>query len=89
MQLTHSFFRLRADLMPEGLQHIGKALLVTGAVIALLGALLMLSGRIPWLGRLPGDILIEKKNFTFYFPLATSILISLLLTLLFWLFGRR
>ena len=75
--------------MSEGMQHIGKALIITGAVIALIGAALLLSGRIPWIGRLPGDILIEKKNFTFYFPLATGILISILLTLLFWLFGRR
>ncbi len=75
--------------MSEGVQHIGKALIVLGAVIALIGAVLLVYGRLPWLGKLPGDILIERKNFTFYFPLATSILISLLLTLLFWLFGRR
>jgi hypothetical protein len=75
--------------MPEGVQHIGKVLIAAGAVLALIGVVLLLSGRIPWLGRLPGDILIERKNFTVYFPLATSILISILLTLLFWLFGRR
>ena len=71
------------------MQQIGKVLMMTGGVILLIGAILMLSGRIPWFGRLPGDILIEKKNFTVYFPLATSILISILLTILFWLFGRR
>jgi hypothetical protein len=76
-------------MMSEGVQHIGKALIVIGAVIALIGAVLLASGRLPWPGKLPGDILIERKNFTFYFPLATSILISILLTLLFWLFGRR
>jgi hypothetical protein len=76
-------------MMSEGVQHIGKALIAIGAVIALIGAALLVSGRLPWPGRLPGDILIERKNFTFYFPLATSILISILLTLLFWLFGRR
>jgi len=75
--------------MPEGLQHIGKVLIVTGAVIALTGAVLLFSGSIPWFGKLPGDIFIERKNFTFYFPLATSIVISILLTLLFLLFGRR
>lgn len=75
--------------MPEGVQQIGKALMVTGAVIVLIGTVLFLSGRIPWAGRLPGDILIERKNFTFYFPLATSILISILLTILFWFFRRR
>jgi len=75
--------------MSEGVQYIGKALIILGAVIALIGAVLLVYGRLPWLGKLPGDIFIERKNFTFYFPLATSILISLLLTLLFWLFGRR
>ena len=71
------------------MQQIGKALMVAGAVIVLIGAALFLSGRIPWVGRLPGDVLIERKNFTFYFPLATSILISILLTILLWFFGRR
>ena len=75
--------------MPEGMQQIGKALMIAGAVIVLIGAALFLSGKVPWVGRLPGDILIERKNFTFYFPLATSILISILLTILFWFFGRR
>ncbi len=45
--------------------------------------------KIPYLGKLPGDILIQKKNFTFYFPLATSILISIILSLIFWLWPRR
>jgi hypothetical protein len=75
--------------VPEGLQHIGRILIVTGLVIAVIGVVLALSGRIPWLGKLPGDILIQRKNYTFYFPLATGILISILLTLLFWIFGRR
>ena len=75
--------------MPEGMQQIGKALMIAGAVIVLIGAALFLSGKVPWVGRLPGDILIERKNFIFYFPLATSILISILLTILFWFFGRR
>jgi hypothetical protein len=73
----------------DNLQFIGRFLLIAGIVIILLGLLLMLSGKISWIGRLPGDIIIQRKNFTFYFPLATSILISLLLTLIFWLFGRR
>ncbi len=75
--------------MADGIQHIGKFLIALGVVIAALGALLMLSGRIPWLGRLPGDVIIQKKNFTFYFPLATSIIISIILTLFFWIFGRK
>jgi hypothetical protein len=75
--------------MTEGMQHIGKLLIVLGVTIAAVGILLSLSGKIPWLGRLPGDIFIQRKNFTFYFPLATGIMISILLTFLFWLFGRR
>ena len=75
--------------MPDGIHYLGKSLVVAGVVLAVVGALLMLSGRLPWLGRLPGDILVEKKNFTFYFPLATSILISILLTLLLRFIGRR
>ncbi|HET6370829.1 MAG TPA: DUF2905 domain-containing protein [Nitrospiria bacterium] len=71
------------------MQELGRLILVMGLVLVLLGGLLLLSGRIPWLGKLPGDILIQRRNFTFYFPLATSILISLLLTLVFWLLGRR
>jgi hypothetical protein len=49
----------------------------------------MLAGRVPWLGRLPGDIYVERGHWSFYFPLMTSIIVSVLLTLLFWLFGRR
>jgi hypothetical protein len=70
--------------MPE----IGRVLIVIGVVIVALGLLLTLAGRIPWLGRLPGDIVYRRGNFTFYFPLATSILLSLLLTALLWLFRR-
>jgi hypothetical protein len=50
---------------------------------------LLAVGRIPGIGRLPGDITIQRGNWTFYFPIATSIVLSVLLTLLFWLFGRR
>jgi hypothetical protein len=67
----------------------GKLLIVFGLLIAAVGVVLVLAGRLPWLGRLPGDISIQRGNWTFYFPLATSILVSLVLTLLFWLLGRR
>jgi hypothetical protein len=63
-------------------------LIVAGLVIAAVGALLLLSGKIPWLGRLPGDILVKREKFTFYFPLATSLLISLILSLVLWLFRK-
>jgi hypothetical protein len=75
--------------MPGGLQYIGRLFIILGAVIIAVGGLLLLSGKIPWLGRLPGDIIIRKKTFTFYFPLMTSILLSLILTLIFWLVRRK
>lgn len=71
--------------MPGGL---GKTLLVLGLVIAAAGLLIMLLGdRLP-LGRLPGDIVIERPGFRFYFPVVTSIVVSVVLTLLFWLFKK-
>jgi hypothetical protein len=69
---------------------IGKFLLVAGIVIAITGALLLFfRNGIPFLGKLPGDIVIQKKNFTFYFPIATSILLSIILSLIFYFFGRK
>jgi hypothetical protein len=67
---------------------MGKALILLGTLIALAGIVLVFAGRIPWLGRLPGDIFIRKGNFSFYFPLATCILLSLLLSLFFRFFGK-
>jgi len=68
---------------------LGKFLLVLGGVIVVAGGVLLLAGRfnLP-LGRLPGDIVYRGKNTVFYFPLATCIVISVVLSLLFWLFGR-
>jgi hypothetical protein len=71
-----------------GFGALGKLLILLGVFIILMGLLLLLGEKIPWIGRLPGDIIIRKKNFTFYFPLATSILISIILTLLFTLFRK-
>ena len=68
---------------------IGKILVGFGLLIALAGVVLVLVGRVPWIGRLPGDIHIQRGNFTFYFPLATSLLLSLVLTLLLYVVGRR
>jgi hypothetical protein len=67
---------------------LGKLLILLGIFIILIGLLLLIGEKIPWIGRLPGDIIIKKERFTFYFPLATSILISIILTLLFTLFRR-
>jgi hypothetical protein len=67
---------------------IGRLLLVLGGVLVVLGLVLTLAGRVPWLGRLPGDLVYRRGNATFYFPLATSILLSLLLTAILWLVRR-
>jgi hypothetical protein len=75
------------------MRDLGKMLLGFGALMVLLGLVLLvagnLSGKVPWLGRLPGDIHIQRGSWSFYFPLATCLLISIVLTLLFSLFGRR
>jgi predicted phosphohydrolase len=67
---------------------IGKALIIFGLVIAVLGAIVWISSSIPFLGRLPGDIYIRRGNFTFYFPLATCIILSIIISILFALMRR-
>ncbi len=71
------------------LSNFGKFLVLIGFVIIALGLLLTFLPKIPYLGRLPGDIYIKKGNFTFYFPLATSILLSILLTIILNLLLRK
>jgi hypothetical protein len=68
---------------------VGKILIAFGLLIVLAGVVLVLGGRVPWVGRLPGDIHLQRGNWTFYFPLATSLLLSLVLTLVFYVIGRR
>jgi hypothetical protein len=67
---------------------LGKILIVLGLVLVGAGILFLLSDKIPWLGRLPGDITIKRDNFTFSFPLATCILISVIVSLLLWFFRK-
>jgi hypothetical protein len=67
---------------------LGKALVVVGLVTIVLGLLVMFAGKIPFLGRLPGDIKIEGKNYTFYMPLGSCLLVSAILSLIFWLISR-
>ena len=71
------------------LNDLGKLLIVSGVILVILGATLLLAGKIPWLGRLPGDIYIQRRNFTFFFPLTTAILLSVVLSLLLSLLFRR
>jgi Protein of unknown function (DUF2905) len=74
-----------------GLGSLGRVLVGLGAVLVLVGFGLILAERLPGLplGRLPGDIRVERPGFTFYAPLATSILVSVALSLVFWLLRRR
>lgn len=67
------------------MQHPGWTLVVIGLVIAAVGLVWAFAPSIPWLGKLPGDIVIKGKNFRFYFPLATCIVLSLILTGVLWL----
>jgi len=67
---------------------LGKILIIFGICLVVVGFILILGDKIPWIGRLPGDIYIKRDRFTFYFPLMTSILISILLSLFFWLFKK-
>jgi hypothetical protein len=71
------------------MSELGRALIILGVVVAAVGVLLVVFDRVPWVGRLPGDIHLQRGNWTFYFPLGTSILLSLILTLVLWLIGRR
>ncbi len=66
----------------------GKSLIIIGVIIAAIGVVLTLACKVPWIGKLPGDIYIKKDNFTFYFPLATSILISVILSVVLWLLRK-
>lgn len=77
--------------MPGPLTQMGRLLLGAGILLAAVGALLLLADRFPGLriGRLPGDISVERGNFRFYFPLATSIVLSVVLSLILWLLRRK
>ena len=77
--------------MGDGPGTLGRYLIVLGLVIIGVGAVLVLAGKFPGLriGRLPGDIYIDRGNWKFYFPLATSILLSILLSLVLWYFNRK
>jgi len=63
-------------------------LVVAGILLAAVGGLLLFSDKVGWIGRLPGDITIRRENFTFHFPLGTCLLISILLSLLFWILRK-
>jgi hypothetical protein len=70
--------------MPE----FSKTLITIGILLVVLGLIFSVAGKIPWLGNLPGDITIQRGRFTFYFPLATCILVSVVITLVLYFFRR-
>ena len=67
---------------------LGKMLIILGAVLVVVGLGFVFADKIPYIGRLPGDIYIKREKFSFYFPLATSIIISIILTILFSIFRK-
>ena len=71
------------------MHELGKTLIFFGAILLALGLLFTLGGKLPFFGKLPGDILERKKDFTFYFPLATSLAVSVILSLVFWLLSKK
>lgn len=74
-------------MAPE-FNQLGKLLIFAGVFIIILGIVFLFGDKIPFIGKLPGDIIIKKKNFTFYFPIVTSILLSLLISLILYLFRK-
>ena len=71
------------------IESIGKSLIFFGIVLIVIGSLFVLFGKVPWFGRLPGDIIIKREGLTIYFPVATMVILSLLLTILFNIISRR
>lgn len=73
------------------MNNLGKVLISIGLFFVVIGVLISLSAKLklPFLGKLPGDIIIEKKNFTFYAPLTTSILLSMAISLFFYFFSKK
>lgn len=67
---------------------VGKLIIFAGLILIIIGVLFYFSDRIPFIGKLPGDILVKRKNFTFYFPLATSIILSIIISLILYLINR-
>lgn len=72
----------------ENIQPFGKILIIIGLIIAFAGAVILFSDKIPFIGKLPGDITIKKENFTFYFPIVTSIIISIVVSLIIYFISK-
>ena len=74
--------------MPEAVSNMGRLLVIGGVLLAAVGVVVLLAGKVPFLGRLPGDIVYHKGGTTFYFPLVTCLVLSVILSLLLSLFRR-
>ena len=74
--------------MGENMQAIGKFFIVAGALAVLLGLVLLFFDKLPYLGKLPGDISIKKENFQLYVPITTSVIISVLISVILWIFSH-
>lgn len=70
---------------PFFVKNMGKFIIIIGLILVLVGIIIQFADKIPWIGRLPGDIMIKKENFTFYFPLVTSIILSIVISLIIYL----
>jgi len=67
----------------------GKLLIIFGVILIIIGGLFLIGNKIPFIGKFPGDIAVQKKNFRFYFPITTCIIISIILTFIMWLLGKK
>jgi hypothetical protein len=67
----------------------GKILISIGLLLAILGVIFTFGNKLPFVGRLPGDIVVERKNYSFYFPVATCIIISVIMSSILWLFSKK
>ncbi|KKM81602.1 hypothetical protein LCGC14_1328120 [marine sediment metagenome] len=67
----------------------GKLFIFIGLLLVVIGIVFIVGNKIPFIGKLPGDIAIERQNFNFYFPITTCIIISIILSLIFWLLGKK
>lgn len=70
-------------------ESLGRLLILIGVIVIAVGALLVVFGKLPWIGRLPGDIVLKREGFTLYFPVVTMLLLSIILTILFNLLGKK
>jgi len=68
---------------------VAKYLIIAGIALAAIGLIFLMAGKLPWLGKLPGDILVKKENFTFYFPVTTCVIASVILSIILYVFFRK